>query len=226
MEVSKFSRRHWFLPPWCALVISAGLAMAAPVQFESLPLGNQVKVSGTFADQNRNSIGKWLLEGVAVIGSLEAEREQLSNGRFKPESVKLVTRVPVRSLSGLPPSTLEWLRGYLRAHEHPAVIFTLKELKVTARPADGPVAAKMKGNLVLAGVTNEVTVPVTIAKTGADTLKIMGGFDLELSAFGTLPTGLIWTRSGPRNEDRIPVPPPKSGVKVEFTWCLREKPAE
>ena len=84
-------------------------------------------------------------------------------------------------------------------------------LKEAPKSPDAPFLFDTKGDLVVAGVTNKVQMPVTMVRVGADKLKFTGAASTKMTSFGIAPPtklGLFST-----GDD----------VKITFEWLTAKK---
>ena len=88
--------------------------------------------------------------------------------------------------------------------------WTLKEAPSVAGPAQG----EATGFLTVSGVTNTITMPVTLESVESGKLLIKGSANLKMTDFGITPPELT-----------LGVSPIKTGneVKVSFEWLLAHK---
>jgi hypothetical protein len=208
-----------------AVWVAAGAssqAADAMIRFDSRP-GSKARIEGT------SSVHDWQMEGKIIGGYLEAGANFPSEPgqAIQPGKVdaRVETFIPVRSLvslekDGKPYSTHMDDRAYEAMNEetYKRILFHLTELvlKEPAKSKDAPYVFEAKGNLVVSGVTNAITMPVNILPLGDKKLKITANTTLKMTSFKIEPPapklalGLIKT-----GDD----------VKIILEWVVAQKPA-
>lgn len=108
---------------------------------------------------------------------------------------------------------------HLKADKDPRtrIFYKLSELtlKESAKSNDAPYIFETKGTLVVAGVTNQVTMPVNVLPLPDKKLKVSGSTTLKMTDFKMeTPTALAGAL--------------KTGdeVKVSFEWILMQRPPQ
>jgi YceI-like domain len=196
-------------------------AADAPIPFDSLP-GGKVRIEGT------SSIHDWQVEGRLIGGRLETGAgfpceagQTVSPGKV---DAKVDVFIPVRSLKsvekdGRPYSDSmdDIMYGKLLQPTYPRILYHLDELilKEAAHAADAPYVCEAKGELVVAGVTNKVTMSVQITPLGNKKLKITGNTAVKMTDFKIEPPA-----------PKIALGLIKTGdeVKLTFEWVVGQKP--
>ena len=83
--------------------------------------------------------------------------------------------------------------------------------RVHAEGDDAPLLLDTKGELVVAGVTNKLQMPVTMIRVGADKLKFTGSTSVKMTSFGIQPP------------TRLGVFSTGDDVKLTFEWLTAKK---
>ena len=193
--------------------------LAFPIQRYLSRSGGRIRIKGS------SNIHDWQVEGSLIGGSLDvgtgfpAEPGQT----FQPGLVQAQAEVfiPVRSLKsvdtdGRPYSTLMDQKMYesLRETQNPRIRYRLVEMSFKGATNYGNVLQfelESHGELVIAGITNRVTMPVYVLPLGDGVLRISGSISLKMTAFQinppapTIPLGMIKT-----GDD----------VSLEFDWVV------
>ena len=101
----------------------------------------------------------------------------------------------------------------LKVQQQIRIEFRLTELALQETPAsaDGPMKFDSKGDLAVAGVTNQITMPVVITRVQPNKLKVTGSVPLKMSSFGIKRPGLLGMTA-------------KDDIKISFEWLTA--PAE
>jgi hypothetical protein len=175
-------------------ILCSSLAAAdPPLRFDSMP-GGKVRIEGT------SSIHDWQVEGNLLGGYLEAGPGFPSEPGQAAAPGKVDARVevfiPVRSLKsiekdGKPYSTSmdDIMYEKLLQPANPKILYRLEELTLKEAPKDAgaPYVFEAKGGLVVAGVTNRITMPVNVTPLGDRKLKITGNIAAKMTDFGIKP---------------------------------------
>jgi hypothetical protein len=183
---------------------------------------NLVRIEGT------STVHDWQVEGRLIGGTAEFG-PGLVGGPTNPTppgalDAKATVFIPVRSLksverSGKPYSDAmdEIMYGKLKAEEHKRITFTLSSLAPKPQAAAGTISAQYEatGQLSVAGVTNTITMPVSIAPVADAKIQITGSFASKMTDFGiTPPSPSVGGMSIKTGDD----------VKLRFEWWI--KPAQ
>jgi hypothetical protein len=191
-------------------------------RFDSRP-GSKVRIEGT------SSVHDWRMEGKLIGGFLEVGPNFPSEPGQTVQPGKVEAHadifIPVRSLTSLekdgkPYSTAMDDRAYKAMNEetNKKILYHLKELtlKEPAKSKDAPYLFDSKGDLVVAGATNSISMPVNITPLGDKKLKITGNVTVKMTDYKIQPPapalamGLIKT-----GDD----------VKVMIEWMVAQRPA-
>jgi polyisoprenoid-binding protein YceI len=106
----------------------------------------------------------------------------------------------------------------MKSQENPRIVFKLTELtlKEPAKSKEAPYVFEAKGDLAVAGVTKNITMPLNVVPLGEKKIKITGTTTVKMSDFKIEPPapklafGMIKT-----GDD----------VKLIFEWMVAQKPA-
>ena len=211
------------------LAALALLACAAPspaadalVLYQAQPSSSLVLIQGT------SSLHDWEMKGPIIAGTIEfppgvsfdtnqATLPGLKDGKLAV-SVKAI--IPVRSIrseADVKPEYMERLmQEAMKETNFSRIEYHTTELKLQPSRAPGqPFSFDAEGQLAIAGVTNKVSFPVTIAPAEQGKIKIHGEAKLKMTDFG------------------VPPPAPNFGlglmkcgddIKIIFDWLLVPKP--
>jgi polyisoprenoid-binding protein YceI len=106
----------------------------------------------------------------------------------------------------------------MKVQQFPRITFKLEELtlKEAAKAKEDPYKFEAKGDLAVAGVTNKITMPVSITPLGDKKLKINGTAAVKMTDFKIQPPA-----------PKIALGMIKTGddVKLIFEWMVGPKPA-
>jgi hypothetical protein len=195
---------------------TTNLAEATLTRFNSIS-GSKVTLKGKYG------LRKWQAEGTLICGFLEVE-PGFAALRGMPGSVaELSARgevfVPVRNLKAVGESREEYteqmtgmLHRMLRAEEHPRIYFWFSRLGASVpQSGEGLAAFTATGKLAIAGVTNEISLPMIVKRLGGGAIQISGKTIIRHSHFGIpMPTNIIIDAADPARVD------------IAFDWCVKE----
>jgi len=152
--------------------------------------GSKLRLEGT------SNVHDWQVESPLIGGLIEVgENFPIEPGQaVKPGKVeaRATPFVQVRSLKsiekdGSPYSDKmdEIMYEKLKATEFPRIQYYLTELtlKEAAKSKDDPYLLEAKGDLVVGGVTNAVTMPVKVLPLGENKMKVSGTASMKMSDF-------------------------------------------
>ncbi|HTL59511.1 MAG TPA: YceI family protein [Candidatus Limnocylindrales bacterium] len=174
--------------------------------------------------EGTSNLDDWQVESRSVGGYLETDENFPGNlGRTNSAtdiSARVECAVAVRSLKsvekdGKPFSNLmdEIMYGKLKAGESPNIQYRLRKLRLKGVPKTGEQTYRLEcsGELMLAGVTNQVSFPITLERLGSQQLRISGSTALRMTDFQIEPPA-----------PKIALGTVKTGdeVKLSFEWVL------
>jgi polyisoprenoid-binding protein YceI len=81
----------------------------------------------------------------------------------------------------------EIMYGKLKAEEHKRIVFTLTSLKPLEGAAATPAQYEATGRLSVAGVTNTITMPVSITQAQDGRIRVAGSVGTKMTDFGIPP---------------------------------------
>jgi polyisoprenoid-binding protein YceI len=183
--------------------------------------GSKMRLEGT------SNIHDWQVESPIIGGSIEAgpnfptePGQAATPGKVE---AKADVTVMVRSLKsvekdGKPYSDKmdEIMWEKLGIAQNPKIAYHLTELtlKEAAKSKDAPYVFDAKGELVVAGVTNTVTMPVNVLPLGDKKLRITGNTTVKMTSFKIEPPA-----------PKIALGMIKTGddVKVIFDWMVAQR---
>jgi hypothetical protein len=196
-----------------------GALLGLGARYQAKP-GSKVRIEGT------SNVHDWQVEGNIIGGRLELGTDfPLDPAQAQPGKVEAEAQVsiPSRSLKSVTADGLPFnaqmdtiMYGKLLEQTHKSIQYKLGELVLTEVPkgAGEPFIFESKGELMVAGVTNSVAMPIRMTVLPEDKLKFSGTVSLKMTSFGIQPPEppLLGIKTG-------------DDVKLIFDWVVgRKKP--
>ena len=208
-----------------ALLLLAMVSLPAAGQTTTLAArsGSKMRIEGT------SNIHDWQVESPFIGGMLEVGANfPLDPGQaVTPGKVEAKGDVfiQVRSLKSVEKDGKaysdkmdEVMWEHMRETENKRIVYHLTELtlKEAAKAKDAPYVFEAKGDLAVAGVTNQITMTVNVLPLGDKKLKITGSTNLKMTAYKIEPPA-----------PKIALGMIKTGddVKLIFEWMLAQRKA-
>ena len=201
-----------------ALFLAPAIPATAQTHYASQPKGSSVKIDGT------SSLHDWEMEGTLIGGfidfgaGVQLDPTQTGIAGIQGDKVPAKARViiPVTGIHSkadhMPDVMDHLMQDALKTSQFPRIEFTLKDMTFKGTHAVGkPFDFDITGDLVIAGVTNKVSFPITIECLDAGQLKITGTAPVNMPEYGVTPPapsfGLGLMKTGP-------------DVKIIFDWSV------
>jgi len=167
------------------LLLATPAAQAAEgwIRFEAQP-GSRMKIDGT------STIHDWTVESKLIGGFVEFES---SFDFVNPKPAKVNARasvvIPVRQLKSDKTAMDTVMYDAMKQKDHPRIEFSLTEMAVKEAPKSptDPVVFDTKGDLIVSGVTNKISMPVTMHRLDKAKLKFTGTATVKMTSFGIQP---------------------------------------
>jgi hypothetical protein len=208
-----------------ALLLLAMVSLPAAGQTTTLAArsGSKMRIEGT------SNIHDWQVESPFIGGMLEVGANfPLDPGQaVTPGKVEAKGDVfiQVRSLKSVEKDGKaysdkmdEVMWEHMRETENKRIVYHLTELtlKEAAKAKDAPYVFEAKGDLAVAGVTNQITMTVNVLPLSDKKLKITGSTNLKMTAYKIEPPA-----------PKIALGMIKTGddVKLIFEWMLAQRKA-
>ena len=188
------------------LFAAASLSAADLNKYEPRP-GSKVTIDGD------STMHKWSVQSQIIAGSMELGFDPQNPPAPGKVQAKVETSVPVRTLkSGKTPMN-DIMYETLKIQTAPKIEYRLTELTLKEAPKspNAPLLFDSKGQLAVAGVTNQIAMPVTMERLEGNKLKTTGSVNLKMTQFGMKPP----------SPKLLPIST-SDDVKVTFEW-LTEK---
>ncbi len=204
--------------PGALLCLSVAATLPAQTfsRFTGSP-GSKIKLEGT------STIHDWIMEGGIVGGVFEldsafptdpAATSGLTPGKV---SARATARIPVRSVKSGKTRMDEVMQEHMKEKEFPRIEYQLSEMVLKEAPSapNAPLKFDTKGELAIAGVTNKVSLPVTMERLEASKLKISGSIGLKMTDFKVEPVAIKIPALGSITTG--------NEVKVSFDWIVTRR---
>ena len=221
-ETSKMKIRK-LLAGGVLTLLAAGVSVqAAEMTKYYAKSGSKMRMEGT------SNIHDWQVEGTLIGGYFEvgpnfpSEPGQAATpGKIEAHAEPFIMVRSLKSLEkdGKPYSDKmdDVMYDKLKAQDSPKIVYHLTEftLKEAAKSKDAPYVCEAKGQLVVAGVTNQITMPVNVLPLGEKKLKISGTTTVKMTDFKIDPPA-----------PKIAMGMIKTGdeVKLIFDWMVVQRP--
>jgi hypothetical protein len=204
-----------------ALCLAPVFRANAQTRYNAQPRGNSVRVDGT------STAHDWEMEGGMIGGYIEfgpgvtLDKTQAAPGGLEGDKIpaKAHVIIPISTIHSkaehLPEVMDDLMQKAMKAGDFPRVEFTLKELIFKGPHAAGkPFDLDATGELVIAGATNKVSIPITMEALDEGKIKISGTAPVKMTAYGISPPAPVLAIGTLRCGD---------DVKILFDWILKEK---
>jgi len=211
IEKNPMINRRPLLVGTCALLLSLTLAARAAddwVRYTAQPNGSLVRIDGT------STIHDWSVESKLIGGYIEFDPafnfDHPTPGKV---NARVAVLIPVRQLKSDKTAMDTIMYESMKEKEHRRIDYRLAEitLKEAPKSPEAPLLFETKGELIVAGVTNALQMPVTMTRVEKEKLKFSGSTSVKMTSFGIQPPtklGLFST-----GDD----------VKLTFEWLTTRK---
>lgn len=180
----------------CAMLLALGALCAAVtvraedrVRYQARP-GSSVSIAGT------STIHDWTMDGRIIGGFMEVpagvefdqSKAELAGAPGGKLDARVQVSIPVTSLKSGHDGMDEVMQQAMNAKVHPRIQYQLIEMTLkTPHAAGAPFEFDTKGDLIVNGVTNAITMPVKIESAGENKLKITGKTPLKMTDYKVQP---------------------------------------
>ncbi len=161
---------------------------AGAIHYKSSPLGSKVTIAGNSSFHHWSMTGQLIggfLEAPAPLDPSQAAVGGVTDGKFK---ARAEISIPVTSLQSGTEGMDEVMQDDMNAKEFRSIKFHLTEMAPKEPHAAGtPLEFTTTGDLTVAGVTNKITMPVSIDYAEKPNLKVTGSVPLKMTDFKVKP---------------------------------------
>lgn len=199
------------------LIASApGLAVGATTRLDARS-GSKMRVEGT------STIHDWQIESPLILGYLEVgpnfpleAGQNVTPAKVEANGEAIIVVKSLRSVKedGKPyEDKMDDKMYHMMSYtNYPKIVYRLNDLTLKEAPKDksAPYVFDSKGELEVAGVTNAISMPVTVTPLEGGRVKISGTIALKMTDFKIEPANIIVAKTG-------------NDVKVKFDWVVGQK---
>lgn len=189
-------------------------------EYRARPGGSKMRIEGT------STLGAWQSESRIVGGTVQVPPELVADpAAIKPgkQEMKANVFIPIRSLKSVKDDGSAYdsrmddiMYEKLRMSEHPNIEYRLTSLVAKEGPktAEGGIPLEAEGELVIGGVTQKLTMPVTMKVLDAKRLEFTGTVTTKMTDFEIEPPA-----------PKIALGAIKTGdeVKLLFEWVVARR---
>ncbi len=203
--------------------IAVSLATLAPMSTNAATTrldarsGSKMRVEGT------SIIHDWQIESPLILGYIEVgpnfplePRQNVTPGKVDAQGEAIIVVKSLRSVKedGKPyDEKMDDKMYHMMSYtNYPKIVYHLKGLTLKEVPKDqtAPYVFDSTGELEVAGVTNAISMPVTVVPLENGRVKISGTIGLKMTDFKIEPASIIVAKTG-------------NDVKVKFDWVVGQK---
>jgi hypothetical protein len=197
----------------CSLAATRDVRAADMTRYNATS-GSKMRVEGT------STLHDWRVVSSLITGYLEVganfpkEPGQAVQGKVDAHGEAIVNTRSLRSInkdgSYYDDKMDDKMYEMLKSSANPKIIFSIKELtlKEAAKDKDSPYMFDAKGDLAVAGVTNNISFPASIQVMADKKIKIVGSVPLKMTQFKIPPESILFVKTA-------------DDVTVKFEWMLK-----
>jgi len=198
----------------CLLVLALARVNAAEnwVAYSASPTGSKVKIDGT------STLHAWTMESQLVSGKMEFEPGFKLDPSLKPGKVNARAQIsmPVRQFKSTKDAMDQVMQQAMKEPQFPKIEYRLTELVLKEAPKmpEGPYPFDSKGELVIAGVTNKIAMPITLLRVSPTRVKVSGSTENKMTDYGVTPPAPKLALGALKTGDDI---------KITFDWVANQR---
>jgi hypothetical protein len=186
----RFSLRLLATAIVCGVIAAASLHAQEGSRYKASPVGSSVKIDGT------STVHDWTMTGHNIAGYLEVPagvvldpaKEGLAGASGNKLAAQAQVSIPVSSMQSGHEGMDEAMQDAMNAKTYPRIVYHLTEMTLkTPHAAGTPLEFDTKGDLMVAGVTNSISMPIKIEPGEKSKLKVTGSAPLKMTDFKIKP---------------------------------------
>jgi len=179
--------------------------------------GSKMRIEGT------STVHDWQSESPLILGHLEVgpnfplePGQNVTPGKVEVKGEATITVKSLRSLErdgkAYSDTMDQKMYDMMSYTNHPKIIFHPTELVLKEVPTDKtqPYLFDSKGDLEIAGVTNTISMAVSVTPLPGGRVKLTGTVSLKMTDYKIEPASIVFAKTG-------------NDVKVIFEWVLGQK---
>ncbi|MEY2429610.1 MAG: hypothetical protein QOJ40_2495 [Verrucomicrobiota bacterium] len=194
------------------LAVSGPLFAAEQMTRLDASSGSKMRLEGTSAIHDYAVQASFIGGFLEVGANFPLEPGQaVSPGKVEAHGQAWVTVMALRSTEGHDRMD-DKMHEMLQQTNYPRIVYLLDSLVLKEAPKDknGPYLFDSTGKLEVAGVTNKLSMPVSILPLGDKKLKITGSAPLKMTDFGIQPASIVFVKTADE-------------VTIKFDWMVAQK---
>jgi hypothetical protein len=198
------------------ITLAPGFATGATTRLDARS-GSKMRIEGT------SIIHDWQVESPLILGYLEVgpnfpleAGQSVTPGKVEAQGEAVIVVKSLRSVKedGKPyEDKMDDKMYHMMSYtNYPKIVYHLDELTLKEAPKDksAPYVFDSKGQLEVAGVTNTISMPVSVVPLEGGRVKISGTISLKMTDFKIEPASIIIAKTG-------------NDVKIKFDWVVGQK---
>jgi len=198
------------------IALAPGFATGATTRLDARS-GSKMRIEGT------SIIHDWQVESPLILGYLEVgpnfplePGQNVTLGKVEAQGEAVIVVKSLRSVKedGKPyEDKMDDKMYHMMSYtNYPKIVYHLDELTLKEAPKDNtaPYVFDSKGRLEIAGVTNTISMPVTVTPLESGRVKISGTIGLKMTDFKIEPASIVIAKTG-------------NDVKIKFDWVVGQK---
>lgn len=195
----------------CLLVLAASVR-ADGIRYKAKAVGSKVVIEGS------SNIHDWIMEGSIIGGHLEVpegvvldpSQAAVAGAAGGKINAQAEVFIPVNSVKSSHYEGMnEVMLDAMKAQDFPQIKYHLTEMTLKEPHAAGsPLEFNTKGELMVAGVTNQISLPVRIESMEQSKLKVIGSIPLKMTSFKIAPP------------IKLGVFKSADDIKISFEWVI------
>ena len=209
--------------PASATIVQPGATAPAPATPSSAPMtrynassGSKMRIEGTSTLHDWQAVSPLILGFLEVGPNFPGESGQAAApGKIEIRGEALVNASSLRSVkkdgTWYKDEMDDKMHELLKQTNFPKIVFRINELVLKEAPKDkvGPHVFDSKGDLAVAGVTNNVAFPVSVFVLPEKKLRITGVVPLKMTQFGINPSNIL-LKTG-------------DDITIKFEWMVKQQ---
>lgn len=225
LTMTKYISNRMALLAAALLCSLSATAADSPTKYQGMPIGSKIVIDGDSTTHKWSMVGQMIGGTIFLDPGVTLENTQatlpVKDGVLSAKVQAIISVRALHSTASTKPDIMDNLYAEaLKDTQFPRIVYTATQLKLKEGHVAGkPFEFESTGNLSIAGVTNIITMPVTIDTDSTDKRKIRvkGSAPLKMTAFGIKP---------PAPNIGLGLMKCADDVTVTFDWLLILRPPQ